>query len=242
MFGTLHVCVKTTLLAGKMIVLCCALAALSSWAKADDAPADKEACRVEFFPQPTASEKKILAALEKPTTVDFNETPLQDVVDYLVDFHNDEVPIKLDNKALEDQGLGSDTQVTGKLTNLPLRSVLRLMLAQHDLGFVIKNDVLLITTIEVENAEAVTRAYPLGDLVRGDNYTALRNAITSTVRPNTWHQVGGPGQIEVLEESKSIVISQTQRAHDEVLELLRSLRAAKAVAKDSGQLLRQTSN
>ena len=46
MFGTLHAYVKATLLAGKMIVLCCALAALSSWAKADDAPADKEACRV----------------------------------------------------------------------------------------------------------------------------------------------------------------------------------------------------
>ncbi|HTM54998.1 MAG TPA: hypothetical protein VL175_13275 [Pirellulales bacterium] len=241
MFGTLHAYVKATLLAGKMIVLCCALAALSSWAKADDAPADKEACRVvEFFPQPTGSEKKILEALAKPTTIDFVETSLSDVVDYLKDAHG--IEIQLDKKALEDQGVGSDSQVTRKLAGVPLRSALRLILPELGMGFVIAHDVLLITTLEVEDAEAVTRTYPVGDLVRADNYTALRNAITSTVRPDTWHQVGGPGQIEVLEESKSIVISQTQRAHDEVLELLRSLRAAKAVAKDSGQLLRQTSN
>src|SRR3954452_4030831 len=37
---------------------------------------------IEFFPQPTESEKKILEALAKPTSIDFVETSLSDVVDY----------------------------------------------------------------------------------------------------------------------------------------------------------------
>jgi len=78
----------------------------------------------------------------------------------------------------------------------------------------------------------VTRTYPVGDLVRSDDYTSLRNAITTTVEPTTWNQVGGPGEIAVLEASRSIVISQPQRVHDDVLQLLRSLRAAKALATE----------
>jgi hypothetical protein len=231
MFGTLHAHMKSTSLAWKLLILFCALGTLCTRAEADDAPADKEGARVtEFFPQPTESEKKILEALAKPTQVDFVETSLSDVVDYLKDYH--QIEIQLDTKALEDQGLGCDSQVTRKLSGVPLRSALRLMLSQLGLGFVVANDVLFITTLEVEDAELVTRTYPVGDLVRSDDYTSLRNAITSTVGPTTWHQVGGPGQIEVLETSKSIVISQTQRAHDELLQLLRSLRAAKALATE----------
>jgi hypothetical protein len=225
---------KTTLLVWKLLVLFCALVTLSTRAKADDAASEKECSRVvEFFPQPTESEKKILEALAKPTSVDFVETPLQDVVDYLKDFHG--IEIQIDKKSLEDQGLGN-AQVTRRLTGVPLRSALRLMLPQLGLGFVVANDVLLITTLEVEDAETVTRTYPVGDLVGSNDYTSLRNAITSTAGPTAiWSQSGGPGEIAVLETAKSIIISQTQRAHDEVLQLLRSLRAAQSLATEHGR-------
>jgi len=100
----------------------------------------------EFFPQPTASEKKILEVLEKPTDAEFNETPLRDVIDFLQDFHNYQIQIQLDKKAIKDQGLDSDTQVTGKLKGLPFRSVLRLLFSEYGLSFIIRNDVLVITT------------------------------------------------------------------------------------------------
>ncbi len=54
---------------------------------------------VEFLPKLTPVEEKILLALEKPTVMDFIETPLQDAVDYLKDFHG--IEIQLDTKVLE---------------------------------------------------------------------------------------------------------------------------------------------
>jgi hypothetical protein len=57
-----------------------------------------------------SSEKKIYDALKSPTQLEFTETPLSDVLDWLKDYHG--IEIQLDNKALGDVGIGSDTPVT----------------------------------------------------------------------------------------------------------------------------------
>lgn len=180
---------------------------------------------VEFFPKPSASEERILAAFEQPTTLDFHETPLQTVIDYLKDKHS--IEIQLDGKALEDAGLGSDTPVTCKVSGVSLRSGFRLMFSQIDLAFLIRDEVLLITSQEVADAELVTRTYPVADLTPGNDYDSLIEVITTTVLPQSWDEVGGPGAISNVMAAKSLVISQTPDAHDEVLQLLRSLRAAR---------------
>ena len=180
---------------------------------------------VEFFPKPLASEEKILAAFEQPTELSFQQTPLQTAIDYLKDRHS--IEIQIDGKPLEDGGMGSDTPVTRKLSGISLRSALRLLLGSIDLTYIIKDEVLLITTKEVADAELITRTYPVADLTPGDNYDSLINVITATVRPRSWDEVGGPGSVSSVLAAKSLVISQTQDAQDEVLQLLRSLRAAR---------------
>ncbi len=110
-----------------------------------------------------AAEKKINAALLDETTMDFEETPLQDVVDYLHDYHG--IEIQLDIKALEDAAVGTDTPVTRRLKGISLRSALRLVLGAMDLTYVVKDEVLLITTKERADSELVTKAYPVADLV-----------------------------------------------------------------------------
>jgi len=77
-----------------------------------------------------SAEKKIHDALKSPTQLEFVETPLSDVIDYLKDYHG--IEIQLDTKALGDVGIGSDTPVTKNLKGITLRSALRLML--HDLN------------------------------------------------------------------------------------------------------------
>lgn len=59
------------------------------------------------------------------------------------------------------------------------------------------------------------------------DYDTLIDAITSTVLPQYWSDVGGNGSIKAVPVANSLVISQTRGAHDEVLDLIRSLRAAK---------------
>ena len=61
-------------------------------------------------------------------------------------------------------------------------------------------------------------------------YERLRDTITNTVAPESWDEVGGSGSISIVPEARSLVISQTHAAHDEVLKLLRALRGARALA------------
>ena len=110
-----------------------------------------------------AAEKKITEALKSPTTLEFMETPLTDVVDYLKDLHK--IEIQLDNKALGDVGVAPDTPITRNLKGVSLRSALRLMLRELDLTYLIDNEVLLITTPEQADARLATKVYPVADLV-----------------------------------------------------------------------------
>ena len=106
---------------------------------------------------------RIRKALDEPTSIEFVEAPLTDVVDYLKDLHN--IEIQIDTKALEDASIGGDTPVTRNLKGITLKSALRLMLGGMDLTYVIKNEVLMITTPEKAGNELVTKVYPVADLV-----------------------------------------------------------------------------
>jgi hypothetical protein len=109
------------------------------------------------------NETKILAALDDKTDLDFAEQPLTDVIEYLQTRHG--INIQLDSKALNDAGVGSDTPITRSIKGITLRSALKLLLSELDLTYVIKNEVLMITSKpEAENMLSM-RVYPVGDLV-----------------------------------------------------------------------------
>jgi hypothetical protein len=195
---------------------------------ADDATARPAEPTVEYLPKLTPAEEKILLALEKPTTFDFIETPLQDVVDYLKDHHK--IEIQLDSKTLENGGMGTDTPVSRKLSDISLRAALRLLLGSMDLTFDIRDEVLQFTSKEEAATWLITRTYPIGDLLEGKDYSNLIDAIENSVDSKSWDEYGGAGSISEVNGSKSLVISQTRDVHDKVLTLLRSLRAARKSA------------
>ncbi len=109
------------------------------------------------------AEKKIREALESPTRMEFTEMPLIDAISFLKDFHG--IEIQLDSRALEDAGVGSDTPVSRNVNGISLKSALRLMLSELDLTYIIKDEVMLITTKDKADTELVTKAYPVADLV-----------------------------------------------------------------------------
>ncbi|MCH8921575.1 MAG: hypothetical protein IIA67_00325 [Planctomycetes bacterium] len=109
------------------------------------------------------NEEKIVNALKDETEIDFLETPLVEVIDFLKDLHG--IEIQLDRRALEEAGFGDDTPVTRNLKGISLRSALRLMLRDLELTYVIKDEVLLITTPEVAETNLTTRAYPVDSIV-----------------------------------------------------------------------------
>ena len=109
------------------------------------------------------SEARIVNALDDEAIMEFFDVTLVEVADQLSQRHN--IPIFIDEAALEDVGLSSDTTVNINLRGITLRSGLRLMLNAKGLTYFIKDEVLKITTPERAENEMVTRVYPVGDLV-----------------------------------------------------------------------------
>ncbi|HWB08715.1 MAG TPA: hypothetical protein VG826_05810 [Pirellulales bacterium] len=188
-------------------------------------------------PLPRNIEAQINEALGKPCELDFADQPLSDVIESLG--NQCHVQIHLDNKALSDAGVGSDTPITRTMKGLSLRTALRLVLDELDLSYIIRNEVLLITSkTEAENM-LTTKVYPVFDLaVRppdapatrpGLDFEPLVENITSNIGPSTWDEVGGPGAIMPFTNSGALVISQTTEIHEEIAQFLQALREVGAV-------------
>ena len=90
------------------------------------------------------AEERIWDELDKQTEVVFAETSLTEVVTFLADYHN--IPIIIDAETLTKAGIATDTPVTRTLTGVKLRSALKIILQPLNLGYMIEDDVMKITT------------------------------------------------------------------------------------------------
>jgi len=175
-----------------------------------------------------SAEAKILAALNDKTECDFNQTPLADVVDYFKNYYH--IEIQFDQKALQDEAIDSAIPITRSLKGVKFKSALRMILDNLNLAYVIRDEVLMITSTTVAEAMLETRAYPVQDLLtqwpagelRGRN---LVTTVTDVINPCSWDEHGGPGSIQLL--PGTLVVSQTQALHEELADLLAVLRRVK---------------
>ena len=187
-----------------------------------------------------AAEAKIRAALNKTCKIAYYNAPLGLVVRDLAAMYA--MNIHIDAKSIDAVGIGDDTPVTLTVNNVSLKSALGLMLDQLELTWMIRHETLLITTPEVAEANLHTRVYNVRDLVvqfdagaesilddpqsEAVDFESLIELITTTVAPDTWDEVGGPGAIDGYHNGLScaLVISQTDLVHDEIDKLLVDLR------------------
>jgi hypothetical protein len=176
----------------------------------------------------TASTKKIEQALAGPlhsSGLDYADVPLQDVMTQLGDDYG--IPIHLDKNALEEAGVGTDSKVNVVLHNISLRSGLKLMLRTLQLTWIIRDEVLVITTKEGAEKDIDTCVYNVQGLVDDSDprsVKALIDVIYSCVQTDTWATNGG-GQAEVRPlPSGLLVVSQTPAVQEEVSALLNKIR------------------
>jgi len=104
-------------------------------------------------------EIKIRAALDSSTSFEFKNTPLQDVVDYLKEYHD--VEIQLDLKAFEELDIPFDVKVTSTIRGVPLRSALKTLLSKINpsLTIAIKYEVLMVSSKRRANEWQRQRPY-----------------------------------------------------------------------------------
>jgi len=196
---------------------------------------DKQAPQpLEIPPVDEANHQRLLSALAEPTSCDFVENTLVDVVRILTESHR--VPLVLDVRPINDAGVSLDTPLTKNLQSISLQSALRLMLSDLELTFTLSDDAILITTPEQAESQLRTVAYPVEDVVGppgSDRLTELTGIIDHAIAPSSWDSVGGAGAIRGI-NSGWLVVNQTGEIHAQVADFLGLLRSALASKQHFG--------
>ena len=164
------------------------------------------------------TEQRISAGLAEPTEINFTDSPLTDVVQFLSDFHN--IPMILDLGSLNEDGIATDTPITRTLTGGSLESALNIVLLPMGLDFVIADDVLKVTTIKTAAETLDARVYDLSRIPNLDTKT-LSSIIMAATKPNAWVEKNGQGSI--VAGPDFLVVNQNQRAHRQIVTLLNQL-------------------
>jgi len=165
----------------------------------------------------TRTSRKILSAIEDDTRLDFNETPLDQVMEFMGIIHD--IPIQLDEPTLRAAGAGTDVPVTHDVKGITLHSALRLMLGQLGLTYAIRDDALVITTVKegqrlaqlgIINAEEVGREFE-----NGWTFRRFRDKCQIELLRNTRFQFTEtplPDVVAFLKEQHDILFVVDQRA------------------------------
>jgi hypothetical protein len=177
---------------------------------------------------PKAQIEKALREPLNASGLDFTEQPLSDVAQFIADEYK--IPVYVAVEDLTEAGIAPDEPVTVKLQQISLQSALRLMLKSKNLTYIVRNEVLEITTRDAANAALTICVYDVRDLVKpGDDVELARlvDAIVSCVTHGSWSQNGGgDAQIRALQPGV-LVVSQTDATHRQIGALLGAVRRIK---------------
>jgi hypothetical protein len=166
------------------------LAGLMLWASAQDLPNSQ-----------TSERNTEVAQRIRAMAVDLNfeDATLDEVISYLREFSGLNmimVPEVMEQK--------DSLKVTLKVKGVRLQSVLKLILGQHNLGAVVRDGILEITTREKLNLNTVLRVYDVRDLfVKINNFPGPRLELLPGAGAG-----GGPGVTFTLEEPEAPKVDQ----------------------------------
>lgn len=176
-------------------------------------------------PQHAPLREKLL----QPVSVDFQETPLSGVAQELSRLTD--ADIRLDAPALKDEGIRERTPITLKLAEQKVSTVLRVLLTEHGLDWVLQDGVLRITTATKADEIFKSAVYDVRDLSRDNKEAAaLQRAVRSQTNGH-WEATEGVGGDLTFARPGVMVVRQTERVHDEVLQLLENYRMALRASK-----------
>lgn len=87
--------------------------------------------------------QKLAAALRAQTVLDFIQTPLEQVAEFLKDQHD--VEVQVDDRGLAQAGVRYDLPVTVKIKGVPLEAALQKLCADLGTSYVVEDGMILIT-------------------------------------------------------------------------------------------------
>ncbi len=178
-----------------------------------------------------AAHQRIQAALDRKLDVAFDESPLKEAMDTLDEKTG--VLFLIDQRSFREAGIDEASPVTFKQKGIVVRDALKEVLLPLKLTYVIRNEVVLITTLDEASKTMEVRVYPIGDLIHHpdpladdvkDEAVDLIEVIERSCRPGSWDTVGGPGSIKCFSQPEALILSQSAEVHEEIAKLLSDLR------------------
>jgi len=184
------------------------------------------------LPSDKPENRKVIDVLEKKiVSFTFQEQPLKEALDYFQTLGK--INIVLDRTKVEE-----GVTITLKLTDVSLKTALKLVAEQAQLEYVVRDGVVLISDEEGVKQAPVTAVYDVRDLLKvregipltakdQSTQTALAELIEivkATVEPGTW---GSQYSVRGSTISGLLVITHVPDVHQRVQELLDMLREAR---------------
>jgi type II secretory pathway pseudopilin PulG len=177
-------------------------------------------------PQLTAEEKAVIKALNSTMSVNFDKSIFRDVVDYVQERAG--VSILVDRDSLREANVEYDDPVSLSVKKATVRTILRKILGDRNLTYIIKDGVIQVVTPQKARETMVVRSYPLGDFLptanprfgflgnRAQMYQAVQQVIDmiqGSIEPGSWQVNGGPGTITFNEATRSLIIRNSAELH-----------------------------
>lgn len=182
------------------------------------------AAKLEYLPRPSTNEQKILETLNKQVEVILRDIDLPEAMNHLKETHG--IEIWIDTVQLN----GQEIKVSLETSKASLRSCLNLLLEPQGLCYFVEDDVLKVTTQDYADTKLITRTYPVDDLYDTPEEAAeLAASLTSGLGLARKSDI--PRSLIVSAKHGVVIARQSHRVHNELLQLLRDLRAPRLDAK-----------
>lgn len=180
-------------------------------------------------PQLSAKEVAMMKALNSTISVDFKNMPLKEVLNYLMDRTG--LTIIVDQASLREAMVDYDEdKVNLKINKIAVRTLLRKILADQRLGYILKEGTVQVLTDQKARDTMVVRTYPINDLVAPAPYTQMFgpfvnqaqmianatqiiNMIHQAVDPPMWNVNGGPASITFSPQAQALVVRASAEMH-----------------------------
>jgi hypothetical protein len=171
-----------------------------------------------FGVQLTKEEQNLIKALNSTLSVEFNKAAFRDVIYKLQEKTG--TSIVVDKSALEEAQVEYDDPVNFTAKKVTFRTILRRILAERGLAYVLNKGVIEVVTPQKAREMLVTRTYPIGDLLPPgppllvqQMVVDIAQQVMNSTDPTIWKENGGNGSISFNWATRSLVIRAPAEMH-----------------------------
>ncbi|MBX9680292.1 MAG: hypothetical protein K2X38_16145 [Gemmataceae bacterium] len=182
-------------------------------------------------PNLSPKEVTLLKAMNSTLSVNFDREPLKNALNYLMEKTGQAIIVN--EQSLKDANIEYDDPVTFKIEKITVRTILKKILADRGLTYVIQEGTIQVVTPERARAMMTVRTYPIGDLVnsqtamqaqimygpfaaqfiRQQNAAGIISMLQNSVDPSMWNVNGGGGSMTYDDASQSIAVRASAELH-----------------------------